>query len=371
MAKSSKIRVMLSSRCNDQFPLTSKDGVRLSDLRLKMKKEIENAVVLGRKPYEVWINEDAAETAELDSWDECMRQARDCDILVALYNGNAGWTGRGEYASVGICHAEFMTAYSVAPGKVSIVDIFERDATSRPSKAPDRAFQTRMEVENRFQPSAKTPAALEEAIRRTISAMTVKLVQRGVSEAGRGRRYLGPALDWNRLNYAERSGRMIDAIRAALGAKTSSDRSACVANVENKKVLFRIGAVPDAMSVAAAREMVGQPHLRDDELSAMLAGVDGGPVHLVACHKGATETQAQRMLGFPNATVVSAPFGVYVVDPVQAVQIVLIANCADEASTRLGVQRLLEWLPQSQQGTMLVRSAAKRKRIVAILATKP
>lgn len=371
MAKSSKIRVMMSSRCNDQFPLASKAQVRLSDLRLKMKKEIENAVVLGRKPYEVWINEDATETAELDAWDECMRQARDCDMLIVLYNGNAGWPGQGEYASVGICDAEFRTAYALAPGKVSIIDIFERDAPGKPSKDADRAFQARIELENRFQPSARSPAALEDAIRRTISALTVKLVQRGVSEAGRGKGYLGPALDWNRLNYTERSARMVDAIRAALGAKTSGDRSACIANVDNKKILFRIGAIPDAMSVAAAREMVGQPHLRDDEFSVMLAGADGGPVHLVACHKGVTESQAQRMLGFPNATVVSAPFGVYVLDPVQAVQIVLVANCADEASTRLGVQRFLEWLPQSRQGTLLVGSAVKRKKLVAILATKP
>ena len=41
MAKSSKIKVMISSRCNDMFPLSSKPQIRLSDLRTKMKKEIE------------------------------------------------------------------------------------------------------------------------------------------------------------------------------------------------------------------------------------------------------------------------------------------------------------------------------------------
>jgi hypothetical protein len=82
MAKSSRIKVMISSRCNDMFPLSSKPQVRLSDLRTKMKKEIEGTTVLGSRPFEVWINEDAAESAELDAWDECMRQARECDIFV-------------------------------------------------------------------------------------------------------------------------------------------------------------------------------------------------------------------------------------------------------------------------------------------------
>jgi hypothetical protein len=40
----------------------------------------------------------------------------------------------------------------------------------------------------------------------------------------------------------------------------------------------------------------------------------------------------------PDATVVSAPFGIYVVDPVQSIQLVLVAQCRDETSTRLGVQ---------------------------------
>jgi hypothetical protein len=59
------------------------------------------------------------------------------------------------------------------------------------------------------------------------------------------------------------------------------------------------------MSVAAAREVVGQPHLSDHALYDNLKKPHGGPVHLIACHKGATEAQARTMLGFPDATVVS------------------------------------------------------------------
>jgi hypothetical protein len=117
--------------------------------------------------------------------------------------------------------------------------------------------------------------------------------------------------------------------------------------------------------------MVGQPHLRDNSAATKVARLDGGPVHLIVCHKGVTGAQAQRMLGFPDATVVAAPFGVYVLDPVQAIQIVLLANCTDESATRHNVQRFMEWLPQSEQGEPLVKFAKKRKDLVALLSTQP
>ena len=76
------------------------------------------------------------------------------------------------------------------------------------------------------------------------------------------------------------------------------------------------------------------------------------------------------MLGFPDATVVSPPFGIYVVDAVQSIQLVLIAQCRDSATTRLGVQRFLEWLDESEQAALLARHAARRKTVVGVLAAK-
>jgi len=77
------------------------------------------------------------------------------------------------------------------------------------------------------------------------------------------------------------------------------------------------------------------------------------------------------MLGFPDATVIAAPFGIYVLDPVQAIQIVLLANCTDGNATRHNVQRFMEWLPQSEQGELLAKFAKKRKDLVALLSTQP
>jgi hypothetical protein len=145
-------------------------------------------------------------------------------------------------------------------------------------------------------------------------------------------------------------------------------QDAVIRKIGGKDVLFVVGAIPDAMSVSAAREEVGQPHLLDHRSADPLKGCHGGPVHVVACHKGNTESQARAMLGFPDATVVSAPFGIYVADPIQSIQIVLIAQCRDDTSTRIGVQRFLAWLDAAGQSDDLLRQAAKRKAVVKVLA---
>ena len=59
MATSSKIRVMISSRCNDRFPYGVTGSQTLTDLRRQIKSVIEEYALFGKKPFEVWINEDA------------------------------------------------------------------------------------------------------------------------------------------------------------------------------------------------------------------------------------------------------------------------------------------------------------------------
>lgn len=88
-----------------------------------------------------------------------------------------------------------------------------------------------------------------------------------------------------------------------------------------------------------------------------------GPVHLIACQKGVSETQAIRQLGFPDAVVVTAPFGVYVADDVQKIQMAFIANCRDETTTRVNVQEFLNWLSDHGESKYLVQRAASRRKI--------
>lgn len=373
MASSSRIKIMISSRCNDPFPVAAKLSKKMSDIRAQLKKEIEAQRIFGQQIYEVWINEEVAEDGSQQAWDHCLEQARECDVFIALFNGNAGWPDNN--GTVGICHAELESANASAPGKVFIVNIHEPKAKGAPTGGIHAAFQEYVARLKRFDARVArgSDAQLIAAVQRAVSQATVKMVQRGVRDASLGMSYAGPALDWSRLSYKERSARMRSAALTGLNQgdpDATVDEDRAQRKIKGKKILFVAGAVPDSMSVAAAREIVGQPHLADHGLHGRLTKVHGGPVHMIVCHKNVTESQARTMLGFPDATVVSAPFGIYVVDPVQSIQLVLIAQCRNQTNTQHGVQRFLEWLDESEQAEALVRHAAKRKIVVGALAGK-
>lgn len=370
MAVSSKIRIMISSRCRDRFPLSRTGAKELTQVREDLKRDIESIAIFGQTVYEVWINELAIEDASQQAWDHCMEQAKTCDIFISLFNGNAGWPD--QHGTTGICHAEFMMAYNTAPGKVFVVNISEPGDTHFPKQSHDKHFQDYMRVLRRFDArAAEDEPQLFDAVKRTVRESTIKLVHRGVRDSSRGNNYVGPALDWSRQNYGERVVSMRTAALAGMahgGTKIEDNSNLIQQSISGQPLLFVVNAIPDAMSVPAAREIVGQPHLLDHTLYSKLKKLKGGPIHLIACHKTVTESQAIRMLGFPNATLVSAPFGIYVVDPVQSIQIVLIAQCRDKTTTRHGVQRFLEWLDESEQAIELTRHAAKRKLVVKALA---
>ena len=81
-----------------------------------------------------------------------------------------------------------------------------------------------------------------------------------------------------------------------------------------------------------------------------------------------TETQATNMLGFPDATVIRSPFGVYIADNVQKIQYVFLANCRDPDQTRLAGQRFWEWSEQAGESRYLAERAMARARIVTAIA---
>ena len=116
-----------------RFPATGGPAaVRSRRSGRQLKQEIEAEKLFGKEAFEVWINEDEPpEPGAQDSWDLCVEQAREADLLLVLYNGNAGWSLSS--GDIGICHAELMTAFSESPGKVSVVSLLDSDKQLRPS----------------------------------------------------------------------------------------------------------------------------------------------------------------------------------------------------------------------------------------------
>lgn len=356
-----RVRIMISSRNTDPFP--GAGGAPLTEGRRRIKAMLEAERLFDQPLFEVWINEDAPAPATQDSWDACMKQVDACDILLVLANGHAGWTvGAGD---IGICHGELMRGRHAAPGKVHIIQLGDEAARAAFTSGPDVRFQADIRRSNVFIATATTVAELETEVRQTVLHAVAELIGRGAKETRGAQFHLGEALEWSKLDYRSRADRIETTLGRAIVENGGSEVGGrfYTRRIDDEEVFLCVHAVPGAMTISAAREMVGRPFLRDHErLDDMGAAV--GPVHLIGCNRTATETQAASLLGFPDAAIVSAPFGIWVADEVQKIQFVLLENCRDEALTRLALQRFMSWLDQSGEGAVMAARAAARRRIV-------
>ncbi len=360
------LTVMLSSRCNDDIEYKAAKA-KLSDVRKDAKKAIEEFEIGGERLFKCWINELApsAEGTD-DSWEKCLNEAADSDIVIILYNGNAGWTKT--VGGIGICHAELERAFTSNPNKVRLIALpkFSRSLTGVHRRMSDYVEQL-----NLFRASADNGKELIEEILKALGEATRKLAKAGVGDAGSSTYYLGEALDWSRLDFERRKAEIERVLFLSLKDHPDglTNDGHAIVKIFRKNVLFRCHGIPAAMSVSAARELVGQPFLRDHDLTPQLTGGTVGPVHLIGCHKGVSENQAITMLGHPDAIVVDHPkVGIYVADPVQKTQLMLLRNCRDETSTRHAVQRALDWLERSGEGAHLAERAASRAKICKLIA---
>ena len=365
-----RIKVMISSRCNDPVELGGA-MVKFSDLRHRIKTKVESEELLGGKLFECWINEDAppAEGSQ-DSWNTCLGQVRRADLLLVLYNGNAGWARAA--GDIGICHAELEAGLSSGAAKVRLVALPPVTTNARTAEGKrNRRFQEFVNRQNLFRGTeARTGEKAVVVVLEALHDAVIRMVKLGNREARKGKYDSGEALDWSRLDFARRKevteGILRDALLGQPAAHAAGDH--VVVTLGGSPVLLCCHAVPAAMSVAAAREMVGRPFLRDHELDADLGRAHLGPVHLIACHKGVTEKQATDLLGFADATLVTPGFGVYVADNVQKVQLLLLAECRDETTTRHAVQRAMDWLESSGEERYLAERAKARRAIIRTIA---
>lgn len=368
MSRSTKLGVMISSKCETKFPTGT--GRKLSDIRKDLKKEIEEIIIGGSQLFEVWINEETPpKGGKWDSWDVCMQAAKDSDIMIVITNGEAGWaSNRGD---VGVCHAEMMTALSSAPAKVRLIALQNVSITDDDEGQRNKRFQDELESQSLFRGGEVTEESmLKSRVFEALSDAVVCLVQAGSADAARGKYHSGGALDWSRLDFRSRRDEMVKVVRTALRERISAreENGRVFVKLQGVDVLVEVHALPAAFTIGPARELVGQPFLRDHELSSYLNDGVGGPLHVIACHRSATENQAVKLLGFPDATIVSTPFGIFVADPVQNVQFAFITNCRDESNTRHGVQRFFDWLGQTKEEVNVVQRALSRAEIVRVVA---
>lgn len=356
------VTLMLSSRCKDRVRLDDKLQP-MAQLRVRIKKAIEDLRLDGEQVFEAWIHEDeSVAPGDQDSWQTCIAKAKRADIVLVLYNGRAGWPGTEDSlgGEIGICHAEFAAAFDSAPRKLRTVQI--QPIVAADAGSIDERFQKYFAAQGLLGAQATTG---EEAIAHCKGAAIAALLDLARSGVGVGKRashYSGEALAWSRMDFATRRATTTAVLSEALGGQATGDRIV-LRDVQGQVVAFVCDCIPAAMSTAAARELVGQPFLQDHRIVASLTRDVVGPVHVIACHRGVTEGQALRQLGFPEAVVVATPFGVYAVDDVQKMQMVFIANCRDETTTRNNTQEFLRWIQAQGEDRRLAARAAARRRI--------
>jgi hypothetical protein len=371
-----RVRVMLSSRNRDLIPAQAGGTVSLEDVRKSLKTELEGATFLGTKPVEVWINEEAgAEDGTADSWDKCLAEVDAADIVIVIYNGEAGWAGGTQ--GLGICHAEFLRALSQAPARLRVIELDFPTAhgarspkDTQPATERNRAFTADMDRASTWRVKARDDESLKREVRKAVAKGVIELAKTGSREARRGRFHLGAPLDCSRFTFKERRDALVSAVSEFLESSMHASRlgSGHVLEVQGDSILLKVSGVPAGMGTPEAREMVGRPYL-DDHISLENSDVVG-PLHVIACHKTCSESHVVSFMGHPDQYMVETPFGIFAADRRTFVQAAFIAQCRDESSTKLGCQRLFDWLQQSGEMGGLLARARSRAKLMSVVASE-
>lgn len=368
-----KFRIMLSSRCDTKIKDINGE-ISLSDIRSEAKKLLETAKLFDKDVFDVWINEESHDVNALESsWDACMSKVKKCDLLICIYTGEAGW--KNNEGDIGICHAELESGFNSEPSKVYIIDASNALLHEITTSQIDDKFKDYVERLKRFHSQAHDKEQIIISIVKIAREGLVSLAKMGRREARKGKYNYGDALDWSRLNFDERAKAIIKTIKEQLEqpdhvTPDDTDNFVLIDDPDDQigeKHQLVIHGCPGSMGVASAREIVGRPFLRDHIYVKKQPNPANGPVHLIGVHKGVTEQQALSVLGHPDAVVVEGPFGVYIADKIQNIQIVFLSNCRDATSTRHNVQRFMSWLDESGEKKNFYERSNKRKKIIDVI----
>ena len=365
-----ELKLMISSR-SDDFEIPDGNGglMKLRAARETLKADLEAASFLDRPLLKVWINEREHGEGGQTAWDQCLAEAKACDLFISLYDGHAGWTLKG--SELGICQAEFVAAFNDSPEKVQVVRLPK--AKLKAGDVSGKNFLDALTSSQRFEthPRSDWPE-IQAKIHSLVQQMVLGALHEGIRQYRKSGPNLGQALNWSRMTFFDRSGAIQAAIASEIAETAGGERLEeargllALRTIRDTRVLFSCHGAPRSLGEAAGREAVGRPFLNDHNLSAATSWKqsDAGPVHLVGCPKGVTELQALALLGATDVTVVPGTFGVYAADRSHMVQVCLLSGCTDPGSTRNAVQRFLEWLERSGEFEQLNRRARSRRRIV-------
>src|ERR1700676_3107813 len=119
MTVSRPIKVMISSRCTDRIQLGNGGSARVTDLREAIRKRLQGQTLCDEQILRVDITPEHPSSGADDSfWAQCLRVIREADIMLVLYDGDAGYAHpRGH---LGICEAEYDEAMTSGAQRVQL-----------------------------------------------------------------------------------------------------------------------------------------------------------------------------------------------------------------------------------------------------------
>ena len=124
--------------------------------------------------------------------------------------------------------------------------------------------------------------------------------------------------------------------------------------------------IPDNMSVADARNLIGRPFIEEHEL---IKGKKekSGVIHFVAVYGTATEIQAKNLVGYPDLTVIKDSFGYYLWEKNAHIQMFFITKCINQQVIKTRLSQLINWLNDSKEKSKIVVRAHARHSILSAM----
>jgi hypothetical protein len=320
-----KLKVFISSRNNDILKIAGVTGDSLTDIRLWLKVELEKIKMFDKDFLNIRINESFGATTTRDSYNECLEEVRKSDLIIALYNGVAGWAPVG--IDLGICHSELSTGLDISMRKTAIINIeefFDIKSTDKAEETRNKKFKEYIEPLNRFtNPLKVTGKQTNENFKETLLNSIKTVIYNHISDRIKiSNSYYNLSgnnkisLDWKKLKYTDRDRLITEKLRFLISN-----------NPNFSKFISKAFSIPDNMSVQDAKSFTGRPFLKDQELVPVGKTKNIGPIHFIGVYGNATEIQVKNLIGFPDISAIRDDFGLYVWEQNTHVQLVFLVDC--------------------------------------------
>jgi hypothetical protein len=359
-----KIKIFLSSRVKSTSNAGGLDKpFTLAEMRTHLRNELEKETLLGEGLWDVVINEtDFDSPIALNAFDNCMAKTRESNVIIILYNGEAGWGSVDE--SNGICHEEFLIAVSEFSQMAFALDLRRYFVLPDNDPNAERNRNFALDINDAFghiespADNIRTVEDLFNFVLHQVKRYLLKAVELSFATQKRivsASSVFGETLDWSKLSYPERE----DELKAILTKAFSS-----LPDFEN--VIKAFHAIPDHMSVADARNRIGRPFVYEHKL------LDGQPeqsgvIHFIGVYGNATEIQAKSLVGYPDITVIKTPFGSYLWEKNVHIQIFFVRNCINPQTVRTRLSETINWLNGSREKSKILKRAAARYSILKVI----